>query len=189
MNISAINNTQSFGKTALMHCKVRTLEDKERIGATLYKMDPKNNNDVKDVKFSKTAYALIKDMSRDSRKVHPTREYYILTNDKTGEVISCAQTSNHFRADEGKVSGSYMLLEEVNSNDKYINPIAPMIAFLADKAFNHFDSGIVIGTSELDDKTLKRAKFSRAQNGDWFIPQKRFIDFTDKATKKYDMVI
>ena len=189
MNISRTNNLQSFGKTALMQCKVRTLQDKERISATLYKMNPKDSNDVKEVKYSKTAYVLMPDMAKDAKKEYPSREYYLLTNDKTGEVISCSQTSNHFREGEEKVSGSYLMIEEFNANDKYINPIMPMIAFLADKAYKHFDSNIVMGTSDIDDKTLKREKFSRAKNGDWYIPQKRFIDVTDKAVKKYDMVI
>lgn len=204
MNIQKITYAQSFGKTPLMHCtvkrampqetpskKTKKQEDKkqEKIAATLYQLDPRIEKDMQDASYSKTAYVLSGDMNRDAHRFYPISEYFILTNDKTGEVISCAQTSKRYRLDDKKIPGYYMLVEEFNTSRNYTSPAEPMFAFLTDKAFKHNDTSIVIGTYDIEGPELKKSRFTLKKNGEWYMPERRFNDFFDTAQKRYDIVI
>ncbi len=174
----------SFGKTAILTCQVKNRETNQKASATLYQMDPHNMSDYREVRYSKTARCMCRDMEDDQSLYNPVREYYVLKDDKTGEVISCAETSHHYRRDEIYSPGLSTTVDELADNTKYVNSTEPMLAFVAQKAFDRYDKSVVIGTYVDDESPLKRARFSKTKNGDWVLPEKRFNDFVDTANKR-----
>lgn len=189
MKIQNKNTNTSFGKAQVMQCQMKKKSEQEKINATLYKMDLKNGNDLNEMKYSKTAKWLYPDATTDSAYPHENRSYYLLQEDKTGEVISCISISKHFRRGEDNKSGQYILIDGFAQNYKYLNPSEPLFAFVADNAIKHYSKNIIVGTSDLEDETLKKARFTRTKNGEWYMPEKRFTDIIDRAEKRYNMTI
>jgi len=188
MKIQNISSAQSFGKTPVMVCSVRRAGNREKTRATLYQLDVSDTRDIADVRYSKTALCMLKDMMNDKYSSLP-KEYFIMTDDRTGEVISCAETSNHIRVSDDKLSGKYLLVNEFNQNGGYIRPDIPMFAFFAQKSFWGRNSNIVMGTSNFEEKTLKRTGFSQAKNGEWFMNNRRYLDIIDFARKKFNFAV
>lgn len=184
MNIQNINSAQSFGKKPVMICTVKKADTQEKAESTLYKLDPKSGSDLSEVKYSKKAKYMYGSMKKDKTRIHPYSEYYFLKDNKTGEVISYAQTSHHYRRDNVSFPGLTTLIEEMDGNDKYINSQEPMFAFLAQNALNRFDSSITDGLYREDTTMLKRARFSQTKNGDWVLPEKRYTNLIDTAKKR-----
>ena len=112
----------------------------------------------------------------NERKYNTTpNEYFVLTDDKTGKVISCAETSNHLRVSSSDISGKYLLVNEFNQNGNYIRPDIPMFAFLAKKAIVKGNSNIAIGTSDIDEKPLKNQDFHKLQTGNGICPKTNIL--------------
>lgn len=174
----------SFGKTPILTCQFKQKDTNKKVDATLYKMDPHNPSDIKDVEYSKKARCMIFDMKKDQGRFYPAREYYIIQENKTGEVISCAQTSHHYRLNNAYCPGTSTTIEELADNEKYVNSTEPMLAFLAQNAFERYDKSVVVGTYTDDESQFKRARFSKSKNGDWILPEKRFTNLVDTAVKR-----
>ena len=184
MRINNINSNINFGKTPLMKCIVKREDTKEKSEATLYQLDPKDSRDLNEVFYSKKAACMYPSMEKDRARRYPISEYYFIKDDKRGEVIASAQTSRHYRRDNVEFPRLTTLIEEMNTNNKYVNSAEPMLAFLANKAFDRFDESLTTGFYTEDTTFLKRAKFSQTKNGAWVLPEKRFNNLIDNAQKR-----
>ena len=184
MKINNIISNINFGKTPVMKCCIKSKDTKEHHLATIYQLDAKNNKDLSEVFYSKQAICLYPSMLKDNRRYYPSSEYYIMKDDRTDEVISCTKTSRHYRRDNVEFPRLTTLIEELNTNPKYINSAEPMFAFLAQKAFNRFDESLTTASYPENPTILKRAKFTQTKNGDWVLPEKRFNNLIDTAQKR-----
>ena len=111
-------------------------------------------------------------------------------NDKTKEVISCAQTSHHYRPiqiSNGFESitfenpGSNTLIEEMNVNQNYVNAAEPLLAYIVKSAGERFDSTVYTSFNQDFVPALKRAKFSQTKLGEFYIPEKRYATLINQA--------
>lgn len=189
MRVQNITSNITFGKTPVMICEMKKTAGNNKINATLYKMDLRDSEDIKEIEYSKTARILYPMLLEDRFYSHPAREYYLLKDDETDEVISCAATSTHLRMNDGKKSGFSLVIDEFAKSSKYLNSSEPMFAFLADKAIKHYNQNIIIGTSECDDETLKKFRFTKTKNGEWYMPERRFSNLINSAEKRYNMIV
>ena len=192
MNISRLNNCYSFGKKALLTCEIKQEPNKNKVQATLYKMDPHNLSDIEDVRYSKQTRCIHFDFQRASEQRVPNKDFYILRNDKTKEVISCAQTSHHYRPDQitrgfntitFENPGLSTLIEEMNVNPNYVNGAEPLLAYIVKVAGERFDSTVYSAFDQEVVPSLKRAKFTQTKLGEFFIPEKRYSILMDQAEK------
>lgn len=190
MNISKLNNCNSFGKKALLTCEIKQELNKNKVQATLYKMDPHNLSDIDDVMYSKQTRCILPDFITSIEKLYPNKDFYLLQNDKTKEVISCAQTSHHYRPiqiSNGFESttfenpGSNTLIEEMNVNQNYVNAAEPLLAYIVKSAGERFDSTVYTSFNQDFVPALKRAKFSQTKLGEFYIPEKRYATLINQA--------
>lgn len=178
--------TQSinFGKKAVMTCTVKSADKKTKVDATLYKMNPSEKEDYKDVMYSKHTTCIKPDFVRDIGNNQGRYEYYLLQNDKTKEVIACAQTSRHYRTGKSAYNGASTLIDEMNQNRNYINGAEPVLAYLAHKAASQFDTCVTTAFDKDEVPCLKNSKFTQLKTGDWCIPEKRYHLLIDQAEKR-----
>ena len=190
MNISKLNNCNSFGKKALLTCEIKQELNKNKVQAKLYKMDPHNLSDIDDVMYSKQTRCILPDFITSIEKLYPNKDFYLLQNDKTKEVISCAQTSHHYRpiqSSNGFESitfenpGSNTLIEEMNVNQNYVNAAEPLLAYIVKSAGERFDSTVYTSFNQDFVPALKRAKFSQTKLGEFYIPGKRYATLINQA--------
>lgn len=184
MNIQSV----SFGKTPVMTCNVKSKNSNEKQPATLYKMDASNKNDLKEIMYSKNTRCLVDGFLNDMVAYYPTYDYYLLQNDKTNEVISCAQTSRHFRTGKSMYQGCSTLINEMSENKKYINGAEPLFAYLVKNADERYDGCVSTAFDQEEIQTsLKNLKFNQLKTGDWVIPQKRYQTLIEQAKKREDV--
>ena len=174
----------SFGKTAVMTCTVKSADKKTSVDATLYQMDPTKREDYRDVMYSKHTTCIKPDFSKDTGHRQGMYEYYLLQNDKTKEVIACAQTSRHYRTGKSAYNGVSTLINEMNQNRNYINGAEPVLAYLAYNAGERFDKCVTTAFGRDEIPCLKNSKFTQLKTGDWCIPEKRYHILIDQAEKR-----
>lgn len=174
----------SFGKTPVMTCTVKGANKKDIVNATLYQMDPHNNNDQRDVRFSKNTHCIKQSFERDCGHFQPIYEYYLLTNDKTQEVIACAQTSRHYRTGNARYNGCSTLIDEMSQNRNYINGAEPVLAYIVHNAEERYDKTVTTAFDKDEIPCLKNSKFTQLKTGDWCIPEKRYQLLIDQAEKR-----
>ena len=58
MKIKKINTQINFGKIAVATCNVKEKTTKKETPATIYRMDPLNENDVREIRYSKNTHCL-----------------------------------------------------------------------------------------------------------------------------------
>ena len=174
----------SFGKKEVMTCTVKSADKKTSVNATLYQMEPTRREDYKDVMYSKHTTCIKPDFLSDTGHFQPFYEYYLLQNDKTKEVIACAQTSRHYRTGKAAYTGPSTLIEEMNQNLNYINGAEPVLAYLAHKAASQFDTCVTTAFDKDEVPCLKSSKFTQLKTGDWCIPEKRYHLLIDQAEKR-----
>ena len=187
MNISYNLNSQSFGKEALMKCDIEETNKNIKQSATLYKLNPENTADRNDVFFSKQTGCIARDFERAIYKSFPNKDFYILQNDITGEIISCAQTSHHYRPFDVSLPGQYTLIEEAKGNKKYKDAAEPLFAYITGIASKKFDEAVFTAFDENTISELKKNNFSKAKTGEYFVSQENFSKFINRAEKKYNI--
>ena len=188
MNISKINFNQSFGKQEVMTCKVKESQQNSSKNATLYKLNPEDVNDQKDVYYSKQTICIADDFEKAPFDSFASKkDFYILTDDKSGEVISCAETSHRYRPSELPYSGQYTLIEEAKENNKYKNGLEPLFAYITKLASNNDDRFIFTAFDEETVEGLKNSKFSQIKTGEYYISQENFNPLIDNAEKQFKM--
>ncbi len=183
MNKLISNYTQSFGKQALMTCDIKELNTNDKKSATLYKLNPENPSDIKDVFYSKHTGCIARDFEKAYYASYPQKEFYMLQNNSTGEVVSCAQTSHHYRPSALSQSGQYTLIEEAKENNKYKNAIEPLLAYITKSASDKFDESVFTAFDENTIKGLSDSSFSKADTGEYFISRKNFVPFIKNTEK------
>ncbi len=171
----------SFGKTPVMTCSVKTADKKNKIDATLYKMNPQDREDQRDVRFSKHTNSIKSDFERESGNYYPSYDYFLLTNNKTKEVIACAQTSRHYRTGNARYNGCSTLINEMYENKNYVNGAEPVLAYIAHRAEERFDTCVTTAFDRDEIPGLKHCKFTQLKTGDWCIPEKRYPLLIDQA--------
>ncbi len=193
MNISKLNNYCSFGKEPLLTCEIKQEPNKNKVQATLYKMEPHNLSDIEDIMYSKQTRCIQSDFLKSVQQRNPNKDFYILRNDRTKEVISCAQTSHHYRADQisrgfntitFENPGLSTLIEEMNVNPNYVNGAEPLLAYIVKAARERFDSTVYTAFDQDVVPSLKRAKFTQTKLGEFFIPEKRYSILMDQAERR-----
>jgi hypothetical protein len=106
-----------------------------------------------------------------------------LKDDNSDNIISCAQTSDHLRGQNAKQSGYSTLVEEMDSNRNYVNPIEPLIAGIAREAQDKFHSSIFFAMEPSDIYALRKIKLTPADHGEHYISASRFNSIINKATE------
>lgn len=185
----------SFGKIPVGCCNIVKSEDKKKTNAIIWELNPKDADDLKDVELSKTACkSIYPDMYREFIKGSciPDYKFYTVSNENTGEVIACAQTSVHISSDR-KNSFKYLLIDELAENKKYINGAEVLLAYLAndaqnDKSSNCSDKIRTCFTDKMQG-ALNRMKFIKRQSGIWELPKKTMKSTVDSAIEKYQLEI
>lgn len=188
MKINSINSQFNFGKTAVATCNVTKKGSKETIPATLYKMDPNNWNDKKEVYYSRNT-GCIKygfELEGEKGRYGKSREFYLLKSDKNEEVVACAQTLHRYRAGDVQHQGLSTMVEEINENPKYKNAALPLFAYIAQRADERYDRSVIslVGTDE-QPKIQKKLKLTETKtNGVFALSKRRFENFINKAKKE-----
>ena len=185
MKIQSVNQMHSFGKIPVMTCEIKQKDINQKKRSTLWKMDPKNSQDETEIRYSKHAKSIYSDFSNDRTKIHPYHEYFLLKDNETNEVIAAAMTSHHYRTGNIKFPGYTTLVEELENNKKYLNPSEAVMAYIVSKAFDRFDDSVSTAFYNDEPSSLKSIMFSQTDNGDWIMPEKRYMDFIDRAQKRY----
>lgn len=171
MNISNSFNT-NFGKSIVLDCQIKNRLTKEKEEATLYKYNISDISELRELREYDIPFNV--DTSGYS-------DVYVLQNDDNDEIISCAQTSNHFRSNSSSLCGFSTLIEEMNSNKNYANPMEPLLAGIVREAQNKFHSSITFAIDPKDIRLLSKMKLSSDKLGENFITEKRFNTIIDNA--------
>jgi len=184
MNINAI----SFGKTPVMKCTVKDAATKKSNEATVYKMDTMEREDLREIQLSKNTRSIVRDFEKESYRRAPIHEYFLLKNDKTGEVIACAETSRHYKIGDTRYSGASTVIDEFSENKKYVNGAEPLFAYIAHNAEQRYDNYICTAFNDETIKTLRTHKFTQIKNGDWCMPAKRYQTVIGQAERRNNVV-
>lgn len=180
MLIDKVQTSPAFGKTKVMQCNVKNSQTKKNSPATLYKLDCFNFSDIKDVISSKNASEILTSFLLDNQNGKSSSDYYVLCNDKNGEIVSCAQTEHRFNVSPENF-GTYTLIEALGENKNYVNPVEPLIGYIVKKADDRYDNSVYAAYGFDEKPDLKRIKFSESKLGEAFIPSKRFNSIINKA--------
>lgn len=173
MNISNSFNT-NFGKSVVLDCQIKNRLTKEKEDATLYKYDTSDYSELRELKNCDIPFNI--DASGYS-------DVYVLQSDDSDEIISCAQTSNHLKSDSSNLYGFSTLIEEMDSNKKYANPVEPLLAGIIKEAQNKFHSSITFAMDPKDVHSLPKMRLSSDKLGESFITEKRFNTIIDNANE------
>ncbi len=174
----------SFGKTPVMTCTVKTTGKNDKVDATLYRMNAHDSEDQRDVRFSKHTTCIKKDFDKEAGRFRPVYDFFLLTNNKTKEVIACAQTSRHFRTGDAKYNGCSTLIDEMSENRNYVNGAEPLLAYIVHQAEERYDHCVTTAFDRDEIPVLKNCKFTQLKTGDWCIPEKRYPLLLDQAEKR-----
>ena len=180
MRVQTFNNNLNFGKIPILKCKVEN-NNGALESATLYKMEPNNPEDVKEIKFSKNARCIYYDFMRDAGKHISDRSYYLLKNDKSKEVIACAQTAKHFRPSNAEYSGNTIFIEEMAENPKYVKGGEPLLAHIALCSLDEQNTTISTSNYASAIDSLSESEFIQTKTGDWVLPQESYRTFVKQA--------
>lgn len=193
MKISSINSNINFGKTAVATCSVKEKSTKKAIPATIYKMDPLSESDVREIKYSKNTRCIQYeiDMERANAPYNKGREFYLLKADKTGEVIACAQTLHRYRNNDVQHPGLSTMLEETSENTKFQNGSLPLVGYIAQRAADRYDNSIISVTGTDEPATIqKKLRFKETKtDGVYALSKRRFENFINKAKQQTQLEI
>ena len=187
MNINSVNNLVSFGKQPVMKCTVKDVETKKVMPATLYKMDPSKSSDLFEVEKSKNTRDITFHFKRDNALGLNFRNYYLLKNDKTQEVVGCAETENHYSPRNNGAGGFVMLVGELSENKKYLNGKEPILTFLMNEARKSGQNAIVTCSDENVAPNMKQLKPVQLNTGEYYIPASRFDNALTHGEKRYNI--
>lgn len=184
MKISLNSSNVNFGKTPLLKCSVKEKETQNRANATLYELDYKSASDIDEVRYSKNARSIYQDIIRANKDSKSPFHFYFLKNDKTGEVMACAETYHCYRKSGDKTEGTSTVIEELSENSKYINASEPVVSYFAKQALERYDSTVTTAF-RTEEFSLKNSKFEKTKADNWVLPEKRFGVLIDQAEKRY----
>ncbi|MBQ8635119.1 hypothetical protein IJX73_01165 [bacterium] len=171
MQINNLSNI-SFGKYPILNCQVKDSKTKQKKDATLYKYDPHNVKDMKEIRQRQIPFG-IDEMGYT--------KIYILEDDETKDIVSCAQTSRHYRSNNLHQAGFSTLIEDMESSKAYINPSEPLIAGLAKEAQDRSDSSIFLARPIQDVHSISNVRMAANKLGEHYLTERRFNSVIDKA--------
>lgn len=181
-----INNI-SFGKTPVLKCNIKGDDGTSRTGATLYKLDVKDNGDVKDVEYSKNTYAIKNQFLNDHIKGKSYYDYYLLQKDGNNEVLGCMQTSTHYAQLSSQKSGKAIVIDEMSDNGKFTGTNEVMLSYLAHEAKDRLCDCIISSLPQDLVPYLSNAKFTRTVNGDDCLKDSKFSDVIQQGGRKHQI--
>ncbi|MBQ3641029.1 hypothetical protein II906_03775 [bacterium] len=187
MRINNINSNLNFGKQALMTCFVRSMDTNEKCSATLYKMNQLNADDFYDVMNSKNTIAIKRAMETDFFKRRETSDFYVLQNDKTQEIIGCAEKQNHYKPVDDVDSGMITVINELSGNFNYLNPQEPIFIYLVKNAQDSFRNAITMATGDDIMRNLRGAKFTKNRANDLVLRGRAFDSYLQQAEQRYNV--
>lgn len=187
MTINSFNNSVSFGKFPVMTCTIKDAQTKKIHPATLYQLEVGKQSDIFDVEQSKNTRDICNDFVRDSRLGSKYRQYYILQNDKTQEVIGCAETSSHYSLKEDISGGNQLLVDELSDNKKYLNAKEPILTYLLNVARNSLKDCVVTPFDTNVVPNMKQVKPVQMNTGEFVIPASRFDNALLHGEKRYNI--
>ena len=138
----SIKSSPVFGKTAVMECRVKESANKLGENATLYKLNTDSTGDFYDVVRSKNTTCILNDYVKAYKYGNSLSEYYILQDDYTGEVISCAQVSRRYRNSNKENPGNCTFISAMSENKKYLNGAEPILAYMTKVAAERYDKSL-----------------------------------------------
>lgn len=191
MKITNTNTNLNFGKTPVATCVVKEVSSQKEIPATIFQMDPLNESDYKEIKYSKFTrdikYGV--NMERDNAPYNRGREFYLVKADKNGEVIACAQTLHRFRTGNVPHQGLSTMLEEASENNKFDNGALPLVAYIAQRAIDRYDNSIISVTGTDEEPTIqKKLKFKETDTkGVFALSKRRFANFITRAKNEANL--
>ncbi len=168
MKIYAVKNNLSFGKTKMTNCWIHDKSDDDIVKASIYKMNPSDKIDLRDVYYSSCAFPLYNDMIKQAKMPVKYRDFYIIKNDSNDEILSCAQVVHKF--DDSKPQKlTYSCVEELNHNPKYIDALYPLLRYIEFQAKHRKENQVVVAVN-LNDETndIKKLDYKQKTNGDWY---------------------
>ena len=177
MRIQSVTNSTSFGKIPVLQCRVEEASSGNINKATLYKMEPNKPEDAREIKYSKNARCIYYDFMVDAGKHISDRDYYLLQNNKTKEVIACAQASRHFRPDNAEFNGMTTFIEEMSENPKYVKGGLPIFAHIALNSLESNDASVSTSTYTSAIDSLAGSSFIQIDTGDWILPKDDYRSF------------
>ena len=134
-------------------------------------MEPSKPEDAREIKYSKNARCIYYDFMIDAGKHISDKDYYVLSNDRTKEVISCAQTSRHFRPENSEFSGLTTFIEEISENPKYEKGSLPLLAHIALNTYDTSDETVTASGYATAIDSLTDSCFMQTKTGDWVLPK------------------
>ena len=192
MKISNINSNINFGKTAVATCVVQEKTTKKEVPATIYKMDPLNESDVREIRYSKNTQCIRYGIDTERNNApYGQREFYLVKANKNGEVIACAQTQHRYRVGNVPHQGLSTMLEEASENQKFNNGALPLVAYLAQRAADRYDNSIISITGTDEPTSLqKKLKFKETDtDGVFVLSKRRFTNYINKAKENAKLEI
>ena len=187
MKINNINSNLNFGKQALMTCFVRNMDTNEKCPTTLYKMNQLNSDDYHAVMYSKNTTAIKRAFELDFIKRRETSDFYVLENDKTQEIMGCAEKQNHYKPDDDVDSGMRTVINELSGNFNYLNPQEPIFIYLVKNAQDSFRNAITMATGDDILYNLRGSKFTRNRGNDLVLRGRAFDSYLQQAEPRYNV--
>ncbi|MBQ3641342.1 hypothetical protein II906_05400 [bacterium] len=185
MKINQINNTVNFGREALMTCQVKQVEENKKYPATLYKMDQLKADDYHDIQNSRNTNAIKLDFENEYYRRNPIHDFYILQNDKTREIIGCAEKNTHFKTWEDVDTGVITLLQTLSVNPKYLNAGEPIFTYIVKDAKDCFRKAVTLATGENIVPNMGQAKFTENKDKNLVLRSAAFEPVIEQGEKRY----
>ncbi len=182
MNITPINNSCNFGKSAIFNCTVKKRGTNEKHNATLYRFDKSNSSDRKEIENSNLPVWLRENFVNP--KLARQADFYCLQTNDTKEIVSAAQTNRHLSRDEGKYEGINTVIEEYGENQQFADPLTPLLAHIVKDAQEKGDKYVMTAFRADEAPSFKNASFSETKFGNWIIPERRYDNLIDRAEKR-----
>lgn len=190
MRVNSINNI-NFGKRLVAICNTKEAKNGKQTASNLYEVDPKNKDDLFDVNRSNHTKAIRKDFN-SAGSIHNLRnirdsKFYILQNDVTKEVISCAEISKRY-SQEPEQNGIYLNIKELEGNKHYLNSTSPLTGYFAKMAEELGCTRISTSFREDDMPELKKEGFRETVLENLEMPKENFKKAVENAKDNHDMI-
>ena len=189
----SVNASPSFGKYPVMTCSVKQYGSNYHQKATLFRLNPNYKSDLLDVKRSKNTKCIEDAFVRAFANGDSINQYYLLQDNFSGEVISCAQVARKYRT-SGDNIGFSTQIRAMGENKKYMLGLEPLLAYIIKIASDRNDNSIYAPYNKYDSDSwsdwnpyelpsIQDLKVKDAGKDGICIPAKGFYHFIDKAVR------
>lgn len=176
--------SQSFGKEAMLSCKITNKAARSKQDATLYKYDSKDFSDSVEIDSMEDLPLYVRKDFVNENFYGGGSLIYILQNDSNEDIISYAQTTRHIRKDGQHNNIRSTQIDEIDAHYGYINSTEPLVAGIAQEAQIRDDDRVVFALRKEDVPQIKAIKLNESEKGELYIPKKRYSSFINKAQER-----